>query len=64
MQGPDSPTEPKITQGKKYVKPTKIQILDITTATSITRNQEETKLKTQMGMNISHSTLSYCVAII
>ncbi|GBB91061.1 hypothetical protein RclHR1_18180002 [Rhizophagus clarus] len=47
-QGPDSPTEPKITQGKKYVKPTKIQMLDITTATTITRNQEETKLKTQM----------------
>ncbi|RGB24198.1 hypothetical protein C1646_510636 [Rhizophagus diaphanus] len=48
IQGPDSPTEPKITQGKKYVKPTKIQMLDITTATTITRNQEETKLKTQM----------------
>ncbi|CAI2169954.1 10384_t:CDS:2, partial [Funneliformis geosporum] len=48
LRGPDSPTEPKITQGKKYVKPTKIQILDITTATTITRNQEETKLKTQM----------------
>jgi hypothetical protein len=46
------------------VKPTKIQMLDITTATTITRNQEETKLKTQMGTNISHSTLSYCVAII
>ncbi len=41
-----------------------IQMLDITTATTITRNQEETKLKTQMGTNISRNTLSYCVAII
>ncbi|CAJ0754870.1 5518_t:CDS:10 [Entrophospora sp. SA101] len=47
--GAESPTEIKITQGKKYQKETRIQILDITTGSSIIRNQEETKLKTQLA---------------
>jgi hypothetical protein len=58
-KAPDSSTEPKIIQGKKYVKPTKIQFLDITTATAITQNQEENKLKIQMGIILCGYYLMY-----
>ncbi|CAG8678491.1 7070_t:CDS:10, partial [Racocetra fulgida] len=50
-QGSESPTEPKvvtITQGKKYQKPSRIQMIDISTGSKIIKDQEESKRQTQL----------------
>ncbi|CAG8592532.1 1271_t:CDS:2, partial [Scutellospora calospora] len=46
----ESPAEQKvtITQGKKYQKPSRIQMLDISTGTKIIKDQEESKRLTQL----------------
>ncbi|CAG8562813.1 23802_t:CDS:2 [Gigaspora rosea] len=50
-QGLESPTEQKvtITQGKKYQKPSRIQMIDISTGSKIIKDQEESKRQTQLG---------------
>ncbi|RHZ59946.1 hypothetical protein Glove_360g35 [Diversispora epigaea] len=40
--------EIKISQRKKYQKPTRIQMIDISTGTSIIKNQEESRRQTQL----------------
>ncbi|CAG8725938.1 24939_t:CDS:2 [Dentiscutata erythropus] len=49
-QSSESPTEQKITitQGKKYQKPSRIQMIDISTGSKIIKDQEETKRQTQL----------------
>ncbi|KAF0458376.1 negative elongation factor a-like [Gigaspora margarita] len=49
-QGLESPTEQKvtITQGKKYQKPSRIQMIDISTGSKIIKDQEESKRQTQL----------------
>ncbi|CAG8574784.1 4942_t:CDS:2 [Dentiscutata heterogama] len=49
-QSSESPTEQKvtITQGKKYQKPSRIQMIDISTGSKIIKDQEESKRQTQL----------------
>ncbi|CAG8583390.1 4958_t:CDS:2 [Cetraspora pellucida] len=54
-QGSESPTEQKvvtITQGKKYQKPSRIQMIDISTGSKIIKDQEESKRQTQLVLPI------------
>ncbi|RIB03980.1 hypothetical protein C2G38_720329 [Gigaspora rosea] len=62
-QGLESPTEQKvtITQGKKYQKPSRIQMIDISTGSKIIKDQEESKRQTQLVLPIFDNVyIAFC----